>query len=347
MLLFLLIGGVAVDRFSRPRIMITSDVARGAIVAGVAALAYWDRLEIWHIYIASLCFGLADAFFQPAFTALVPALTPPEHLSSANSLTSLSIQLGRVLGPAIGGVALGWLGSAGAFALNAASFFVSALCLIPLLRHAPPQLADESQKSNLLQDAREGLNIILASPVLWVSILLFAVTNLTLVGPYSIAMPFLVSDFLKAEADTLGLLYAIFPIGYIIGAVWVGRSVKLRHRGWLAYGGVIVAGLMLGLFGIRVPLFALILAALINGAALQIGSLIWTNLLQELAPNETLGRVASMDMLGSFVLLPIGLGLAGWLTDQIGPAPVFILGGGLTAILAGLALLHPALRHLD
>jgi hypothetical protein len=121
------------------------------------------------------------------------------------------------------------------------------------------------------------------------------------------------------------------------------------------YSGLTVAGLMLALFGLPVPgtlgvtlwMVALGVAALINGAALEIGNLAWTNALQEFVPGDKLGRVSSMDMLGSFVLVPIGFGLTGWATEQLGPASVFVIGGGLTALLALLALAHPKVRYLD
>jgi hypothetical protein len=114
-----------------------------------------------------------------------------------------------------------------------------------------------------------------------------------------------------------------------------------------AYGGLLAAGLMILAFGLPVPLIALVLAALINGAALEIEGLIWTNILQETVPGERLGRVSSIDSLGSFALLPIGFALAGWATDRLGAAPVIVIGGGLTAIVALLALGHPAIRTLD
>lgn len=349
MLLFLLIGGVAVDRFSRINIMLASDVARGLIVGGVAALAYTNQLEVWHIYLASLAFGFMDAFFQPAFQALVPELTPQEHLTSANALSSFSVQIGRMIGPAIGGTVLGVLGAAGAFALNATSFLISAVFLLPLWRMgvSKPQPAAPTDHQSFLNDARDGLTFVLERPVLWISILLFAFTNITLVGPYSVAMPVLVKNSLDGNADMLGWIYAVFPVGYVAGGLWTGRQIKVRRRGIVAYGGTIVAGLMLGSFGLLLPLWAMFIAAFINGAALEIGTQIWLNLLQELVPAEKMGRVSSIDMLGSFVLLPIGLGLAGWATDVFGAPRVFLLGGGLTAVFTVCGLLHPALRQLD
>ncbi len=109
MLVFMLIGGVAVDRWPRAPVMFISDIARGVIVAGVTVLSFAGQLEIWHVYVAAFVFGLADAFFQPAFAAFVPDIVPESDLPGANSLNSLGIQAGRILGPAIGGgiVAMG------------------------------------------------------------------------------------------------------------------------------------------------------------------------------------------------------------------------------------------------
>jgi hypothetical protein len=114
-----------------------------------------------------------------------------------------------------------------------------------------------------------------------------------------------------------------------------------------AYVGLILAGLGLLVLRLPVPLVTIGLAALINGAALEVVGLIWMNILQEQVPGEKLGRVSSIDMLGSYILLPVGFGLTGWATDLLGPALVFVIGGALTTLFAILALAHPAIRQLD
>ena len=131
--IFYLIGGVVVDRLSRIRLMFLSDLARGIVALVVSALALVDRLEIWEIFAASLIFGFVDAFFQPAYAALVPQLVPESDLPSANSLSSISTNLGRVLGPAVGAAVIALLGIPFAFYVNAFSFMLSALFLLPLL----------------------------------------------------------------------------------------------------------------------------------------------------------------------------------------------------------------------
>ena len=344
--LFLLIGGVAVDRLPRVMLLLFSDAGRCIAGLVVSALAFSGQLQVWHVYVASLFFGFVMAFFQPAYAALIPQIIPADDLPSANALTGISANLGRVAGPALGALTVGWLGSTVAFALNGVSFLISALFLIPLLfAEIPSPLRNE--QSHPLTDLRQGFGTVMASPSLWISIAVFSLVNVTLAGPFSVAMPFLVSDFMKADVNRLGLLYAVFPIGYVIGGVWVGRYQKLPQRGILMYATLAIAALMLGLFGFHLPLWILIVAALVNGIALQISCLAWTHVLQEKVPNEQLGRVSSIDAMGSYSLMPVGMALAGWATSAFGPALVFIAGGMLTVMFGTLALFHPAIRRLD
>jgi DHA3 family tetracycline resistance protein-like MFS transporter len=113
----------------------------------------------------------------------------------------------------------------------------------------------------------------------------------------------------------------------------------------LLYGGVAVAGLALASFGLAPAVGFLVAAALINGFALEAGGLAWVSALQEVVPNEMLGRVASIDQLGSFAFLPIGFALAGWATSTLSAQAVFLLGGMATAGIACMAAVHPAVRR--
>ncbi len=345
MLIFLLIGGVAVDRLPRGRVMLTSDVLRGAVVAVVAALAFPQTLEIWHVYIASMAFGFVDAFFQPAYTAIVPEIVSSENLPSANALTNLSGRLTGIVGPALGAAIVALGGTPTAFALDAVSFLISALCLIPLAGIAAR--AVEARSSSVRRDLREGLATVAGSPWLWITIAIFALANVMLDGPIAVALPFLVKDALHADVGTLGLLYSMSSLGAIIGALWLGRFTRIRRRGLITYGAGVVSALAVVAAGLTSSIPAVAAAMLVEGVCVATFGLIWTNTLQERVPREMLGRVSSIDMLGSYVLLPLGFGLTGWVTDALGAPMMFVLGGAFGAGLIALGLLHPAIRGLD
>jgi Transmembrane secretion effector len=203
-----LIGGVAVDRVSRAGLMLASDLARGVVALAVAVLGFAGRLEVWHVFIASLIFGLVDAFFQPAYAALAPQIMPLDDLPSANSLTSISQNLGRVAGPAVGAALVAAVGPAAAFALNGLSFVISSVLLTSRLWAGLPRPLHGGGPMQALRDLRQGFATVLASPWLSISSVVFGLTNITLAGPYAVAMPFLVSDSMKAKVGTLGLSYA-------------------------------------------------------------------------------------------------------------------------------------------
>jgi len=122
MLLFLLVGGVVIDRLPRFRIMLASDAVNMLVVALVTLLAFTDRLQLWHVYAVSVVFGLAEAFFTPAYIASVPQVVSAEDLPSANSLTSLSWQVSGVPGPPLGAIIVAAGGTATAFGFDSLSF---------------------------------------------------------------------------------------------------------------------------------------------------------------------------------------------------------------------------------
>ncbi len=256
MILFLLFGGVAVDRFSRLHLMLASDVFRALIVIAIAVLAFAQRLEIWQVLIASGLFGFVDAFFFPAYIAIVPDIVAGEDLTSANSLRSLSSEFTLMIGPALAGLIIASGGTALAFALNAISFILSGICLlmVPQKRAFSQKLAVEA---SALQDLREGLGTVMRSPWLWITISIAGLSNLTLAGPMETALPLLVKQRFGANAQMYGLLMGISAIGSVLSAILIGRRKRLRHRGYLLYGAWIVASLMIFLMGLPLPFVGL------------------------------------------------------------------------------------------
>ena len=346
MLLFLLVGGVVVDRLPRFRVLFASDVLNGCVVAVVSVLAATRALEIWHVYVAGAIFGLSDAFFYPAYSASVPQIVPPESLPSANSLTGLSFQITGIVGPAVGATLVALGGTPAAFGLDSLSFFISAAFLAPLIRIALPRTSAQAAPGPV-RDLRDGLAEVGSRTWLWLSIAFFGLVNIFDAGPRNVALPFLVHDHLGLEVGALGAVTSAIAVGSVAAAIFLGRYPRLRRRGLLLYGSEIVMGLMLVLFGLMPSLPGLMAAAFIFGVGISIGNLVWTNTLQEMVPQERLGRVSSIDALGSFVFLPVGFAFAGILVDRIGSANVFLLGGAVVVLLAGAMLFVPAIQRLD
>ena len=354
MLVFLLIGGVVTDRFPRLRVMLIADMLSGLVVTIVTVLAATNRLEVWHVYIASIIFGLVSAFFFPAATAAIPEITPNKLLTSANSLNSLSQQMASIVGPAIGASLVAIGGTSLAFGLDALSFFISAACIMPIFRSNPalnqPPVVPASQHKGMhavWHDLKEGYLAVISSAWLWITIAFFAFVNVAGGSPMAVSLPLLIKNNLQAEVGTLGLFTSMNSIGFVVGSIALGQFPRLRRRGPVAYLSTVVWGAAVAIFGLTTSIPLLAAASLVSGLALSVFDLIWINSLQELVPRKMLGRVSSIDALGSFVLLPIGYGVAGWATDLIGAPQVFLIGGVATIILALLGLTQPAIRELD
>lgn len=375
--LFTLVGGAVADRVARVPVLLASDVVRGVAVLAVAALAAADHLELWMVFALSLLFGVADAFFQPAYFALVPEIVPEEDLPSANALGSMSFQLGRVAGPAIGGVIVAAGGVVAGFVINGLSFLVGAALLVPLLAASrpPDRAADGVPRgaiARMLADTREGLATVRGDPVLGIGILAGALAGTLLVGPFLVSMPFMAQARFGDDPRYLGFILATFPVGFILGSLWGGRRTMLRRRGVLAYGGTAVAGLMLAVFGLPLMpasfesiatrlglplapalagtallLTVLAAAALANGFGLEIAGLVWMHVLQTRVPDAQLGRVVSLGELLGWISTPASFAVAGWATETYGPNLPFLVGGCGAALVALAALAHPAIRGLD
>jgi MFS family permease len=145
----------------------------------------------------------------------------------------------------------------------------------------------------------------------------------------------------------MGWFGSAFSVGYVLSALWLGQYKRLRHRGLLGYLSVLINGVLLLLFGLKLPIPVLIAAMFVYGFCFNVFGLVWNNTLQEMVPHDKLGRVYAIDSLGSWVLLPIGFALAGWGTDLVGASTVFLIGGAGTILMILLGLTHPAIRNLD
>lgn len=374
---FLLVGGVVADRLPRRLVLLVSDVGRASVVLLIALLGWLHLLQLWHLITMSLLFGVASGFFFPAYQAIPPQLVEADDLPSANALMALSRQLGQLVGPILGAACVALAGPPIAFAFDGVTFVLSALCILAMqpavrvdasasLSTAPfpdKNVTDEqtavsptrsrsgSEIRRAWRDIQEGLGYVTRYPWLWVTITVFALGNVGLAGPLLVALPKLVYVVYGAGVWLLGMLGTADALGSIVGSLLIGQMKNLHRRGLLAYLGVALSSIGIILLGIPLPhaiepaiaIFASILFGLGEGAF----SVIWITVLQELVPSDKLGRVFSIDALGSFCLLPIGYALVGILTDRIGPAQVFIFGGLMNLIFVGIALSVRDVRQLD
>lgn len=345
---FLLLGGALVDRFEPVRLMLYSDIVRCVITTILTYLIATDRLELWHLYVFATVFGTVASFFYPAAAKLTQLIVPKEDLPSANSLRSLSQQGASVVGPMVAALVISVGHSALGFAIDAATFAISALCLLPLLRRVPQDLISASTEgSSVLADVRDGFAYVRGEPWLWISIVAFFLITPTLGPVFAIVLPYMITQVNHQGAVALGLVDSCCAAGTVAAAVWTGRRKQFSRRGLVIYGWVIAVAAVSIAFGLRLPTYVTAALAALFGFGNALFFLVWTNLMQDRVPAAKYGRAASIDMMGAVVLVPVGMAVVGWGIDRLEPLTICAIAGGLAILASVLALLHPRIREID
>jgi MFS family permease len=353
-LVLLLLGGVLVDRLPRLAVILASDVLRAVIVFCIALLVIAGQITFGHLLLLGILFGTVGAFFQPAYAALVPELVPDEDRSSANGLMQLGGRAAGIAGPAVAAVLVSQGGTALALGIDALSYALSALAAIAIARRGPSTVSSSPMNEggpppggSLLADLKIGFATVVEMRWIGLTVLAAGLTNISLAGPLEAVLPQLVVRHLGGDVGTYGLLNTMMSIGAAAGAVAIGRQAHLRRRGLLLYGAWVALAVMTAMLGLPVGIAGAAVAACCIGAGETILGLAWVHALQQYVPRDRLGRIYSIDALGSYALIPVGYALAGGLADVVGPATVFVVGGSISALLLIVIALHPSIRGLD
>ncbi|WP_189032147.1 MFS transporter [Paenibacillus albidus] len=361
--LMLPISGHIVDRYDRVKIMMLADISRFVIMIATAVLALSGILTIPLLYVLVGFYGLLDGMFQPAYAAVRATVFTPDIRIAANSLTQMTTQTVRLIGPALGGLLITHLSAGVGFGLDAFTYLISLICLIYLRRvlvmkskplSAPPSaeqsgpLPGEAPSApDWKADFKEGFAILRSHPWLWVTILTFSFINICYAGITSILVPWLFKVHHGWDPYLYGLAVTFSGVGAIVGGLLFGMRARWNHRGIMAYMGAFVSGLALFLLPFVPSAAGAIALFALEGFGLMIFGLIWEISLQELVPQEAFGRVASLDLLGSFALLPVGYITVGWLADLIGGVATIAIFAGLGMACILLVLSIPAIRKFQ
>jgi MFS family permease len=341
----LLIGGVVVDPFDRRRVIIAADVTRGLAVGLLALLALLGVLELWHVVVLVAVYGAGAAFFHPAFDAIVPDVLPDSELGQANALDQFVRPLAlRLAGPALGGVLVATVGTGAAFALDAASFALSAAAVLSM--RARPQRRVEAA-AGVVADIRVGYAFIRGRVWLWATFASAAVAYLLFMGPAEVLLPYLVKNELHGSAADLGLVFAAGGIGSVLCAVMIGqgglprRDITFMYAVW-TLGTLCIAG-----YGVANAVWQLMLASFAFNAFETAGLIVWATAKQKHVPAHLLGRVSSLDWLISIALLPLSFALTGPVSAAIGVRATLIGAGVLGSIVTLAALFAPGMRDIE
>ena len=337
MVVFVLVGGVAADRFRLTVILRCVEVTNLVTATTIVVLTWTDTLALWHLGVAAFVFSGAVGFFYPAYSAALPRILPVHQLLAANGVEGTARPLLQLAaGPAVGGALTG-LALPGASVLAIAACHAVALVFMIRLR-LPERGGDDAQgasssQSSMLREMLEGFQYCVRTPwLLWT--LLWAMSAIFLfMGPLEVLVPFLVVDRLGGTVADYGAMLGLYGISTAVGSS-VMASLQLPRKYlttmiWLWGFGT----LPFGLVGMTDSWWVMAGALCVFGATGGAGQVIWGTLLQRRVPSHMLGRISSLDFFVSLLLMPISMAVAGPVSQVVPPEAIFW----------GVALLTPAL----
>ncbi len=332
MVLFLLVGGIWADRLKRNHVMVASNLLSGASQAVLAVLLLTGTAQVWMLIVLAAANGVSAAFFFPASVGIVPQTVPATTLQNANALLRLGLNTTNIVGAAIGGLLVAATSPGTAIAVDSATYFLGAL-LIGLMS-LPAGLRMEGH--HLLTELGEGWREFSSRTWLWAIVLQFGVMNAAVVGSEAVLGPTIAKQSLGGAAGW-GLILTCQSAGLLAGGL---LQLRLRPRRLLL---VATLGVMLGTglsvsLAVPLSLAAVCFFALLAGIGAEAFGVNYDTAVQQEIPGDKLSRVSSYDALGSYVLIPLGLALAGPIADAIGTSTT-LYAVGVMNIVAALAVL--------
>ncbi|MFD3497165.1 MFS transporter [Streptomyces sp. NPDC058678] len=336
-------AGALVDRVDRRRLLIVCDLVR-MMLYGVIPLVWLFGPQVWLLYVVLPLCEAVGMLFAVGYVTVVRSLVGTEQLTEANGRLNATAAAAGVLGPLCAGLVAAWTGPAAAVGVDAASFGVSAACML-FVRFAPRAGVGggPAERGSLWQDLRTGVSFLYGHPVLRsLTALLFVFSFLTL-GMTDLVIYHVKHD-LGHDDTTVGTVMAVGALGTITGALLVARIRRGLGFGPTWTGAVAVCGLAFA--GLGWARDVSVVAAL-SAAFLACGGIAGTcsmSLRQEVTPEPLLGRVTSAFWTLQYSAAPIGAAVLTWAAERRGTAPVGLVAGLCCVLIAVAALFTPIRR---
>jgi predicted MFS family arabinose efflux permease len=277
--------------------------------------------------------------------SLLPQVVPQDRRAQANGLMRLAGALAiRLIGPALGGGVVGAFGAGTAFLVDAATFVASLVLLLMVSAYPLP----EREAKSLLADVREGLGFVRRQRWLTASLAAASIGLLCYEGPTVILLPYLIKNHFGGHASDLGFVLSAGGVGAVLAAFLIShfglprRRMALMYVLWTAIAGSVL------LYAVAGSIWQLAVVCFLAIGSMIGGEVIWMTLLQDHVPHQLLGRVASLDTVVSFSLVPVSMALTGPIAAAAGAKPTMLVAGTIgVSCVAGLFLTRQSLRHFD
>ncbi|HEY9447394.1 MAG TPA: MFS transporter [Burkholderiales bacterium] len=324
------LAGLWSDRWNRHRAMFIVQVLEMIQAALLAGLALADLLEPWHIIVLAMLLGLLVAIELPLRHAyLLDLVDDKQDLPNAIAVTSLMANCGRLVGPTLAGLAIGWFSEAFCFLVNALSF-VAVIVTFMMIRVTPGTQA--ATHPRVLKGLHEGFAYAWNFVPIRLLLMLLMLMGL-LAAPYGNLMPALVRTVFHGGADQLGYFMAASGLGGVLGTLYLAARSNVRGLLRVLSTASFAAGAALALLAWSPAWLALLLLVVI-GFGMLVTSVSVNMILQTVVEDDKRGRIMSLYTAAFLGMAPFGSLAAGALADEIGIASTLTLGGLCCALAA-------------
>ncbi|KZF03401.1 MFS transporter [Rhodococcus sp. EPR-157] len=332
-------GGVLADRYDKRKLLMITQVFAAVCGLVLGVLDVGNVVELWHVYVIAFILGCSSAIDAPVRQSFTIEMVGQKTLANAIALNSMTFNMARIIGPAISGVLITFVGTGWVFLINAVSF---AAVFAALVAMRAKDLYAVERAPRAKGQVRAGFAYVWGRPDLRVMLAtIFMVSTFGLNFPLSLAV--LARNTFGSGADAYGLLSTTLAVGTLLGATLAARrATPPRLR--LFIGAVLAFGVFELLVGLM-PNYILVALLLIPTGALNLTfSTSAMNILQMSVPSDMRGRVMGIYMLCFLGGTPIGSPVLGWLADVVDPrAPLVV--GGVVSVASGLFAAVYLLRH--
>ena len=332
-LLFGPLVGVYLDRLPKKAVMIWVDVLRALLTFLIPALYAADLLSIEGLYGLIFLTSVVSTVFGPALVSAVPLLVRQAELMSANALIQGTNNIGMLLGPAISGVMIALIRAENVLFVNSATFFISALCLMPI-RFAVSRPKGTESSTSVWEELKVGFRFVFGQQSMVLTLVIISSLYNLGVSAFVFLLPVYAKEYLQVGPVQLGWLWSALGVGMLCASTWLAWKKHSDVQGQMrivvtgmTIGGIAVCSLSL----MKTPLIAAAIVIVVGGSTAVLNPIVWA-LLQEMTPEHLIGRVLTTFSVGSMASAMAGMTGFGWMADTVGPAPSLI-GLGLVLLL--------------
>lgn len=334
------VGGVVADRHDRRRILIATQTASMVVAFVLAGLTLSGSVQVWHLFVLAVCFGVINAFDIPARQAFVADMVGWADLLNAIALNSSMFNGARIVGPAVAGVMVALVGEGWCFFANAVSFIavITGLLLMRLT------VVARARRGSAVENIVEGFRFTARTAPIRELLLLLGVASLTGM-PYAVLMPIFAQEILGGDSSTLGYLMGATGVGAMLAALVLATRDQVFGLGrWIAFAAT-GFGVSLILFSLSRHFWLSMLLLVPVGFSMMIQMAASNTLIQAMVSSDMRGRVMSVYSMMFMGMAPIGALLSGALAGAIGAPATVALGGTVCIVGAAVfAIRLPRLR---